>query len=63
MENAINMRKLNYIRDNCPNTWEWMQHKARWEWMCLGAVLNNYEEHIDKLMEEEDGFNYERSSM
>ena len=46
----VNLKKLNEIRDNYPNTWEWMRHKASWEHMCMGAVLNHYEEHIDDLM-------------
>jgi hypothetical protein len=36
-----------------------MQHKASWEGMCMGAVLDNYEKHIDELMgEEEKGKDY-----
>ena len=54
MANIVNVKKLNTIRDHYPNTWEWMQHKARWEHMCMGAVLNNYERYIDELMSEEE---------
>lgn len=43
---VVNVKKLNKIRDNYPNTWKWMQHKASWEHMCMGAVLNSYEEYI-----------------
>lgn len=53
-EKFINIKKLSIIRDNYPNTWEWMQHKASWEHMCIGAVLNNYEQYIDELMNTED---------
>lgn len=54
MANIVNVKKLNKIRDNYPNTWEWMKHKANWEHMCMGAVLDSYEEYIDKLMKLED---------
>ena len=51
---VIDVKKLNRIRDNYPNTWEWMKHKASWEHMCMGAVLYSYEEYIDRLMKLED---------
>ena len=51
---VVNVTKLNKIRDNYPCTWEWMKHKANWECMCMGAVLDNYERYIDELMELED---------
>ena len=54
MAKVINDKKLNKIRDNYPDTWEWMKHKASWEHMCLGAVLNSYEEYIDEMMEKEN---------
>lgn len=54
MANIVNVEKLNTIRDHYPNTWEWMRHKANWEHMCMGAVLNNYEKYIDELMDKED---------
>lgn len=54
MANIVNVKKLNKIRDSYPNTWDWMRHKANWEHMCMGAVLNYYEEYIDGLMEKED---------
>lgn len=50
----VNIKKLNKIRDNYPNTWEWMRHKASWEHITLGAVLDCYEKYIDELMENED---------
>ena len=50
----INIEKLDKIRDNYPKTYEWMQHKARWECMTMGAILNNYEKYIDELMSKED---------
>lgn len=55
MVSVVNVKKLNKIRDNYPNTWEWMKHKANWEGMCMGAVLDNYEEYIDELVDKEDG--------
>ena len=54
MANIVNVKKLNLIRDNYPNTWKWMQHKASWEHMCMGAVLNYYETYIDELIEKEN---------
>ena len=54
MASVVNVKKLNKIRDSYPNTWEWMKHKANWEHMCMGAVLDNYERRIDELMGEED---------
>ena len=51
---TVNVKKLNKIRDNYPNTYEWMEHKARWEHMCMGAVLNCYETYIDELMSKEE---------
>ena len=50
----VNIKKLNKIRDNYPQTWEWMRHKASWEHMCMGAVLNCYEKHIDELIDAEN---------
>ena len=49
----IKVEKLNNIVKNYPKTLEWMRHKASWEHMTLGAVLNNYEQYIDELMSEE----------
>ena len=58
MASVVNVKKLDKIRDNYPNTWDWMRHKANWEHMCMGAVLDNYERYIDELMEEEDVVRY-----
>lgn len=55
MPNIVNVEKLNNIRENYPNTWEWMKRKASSEHMCMGAVLNYYEEYVDELMSKEDG--------
>lgn len=54
MMSVVNVKKLNKIRDNYPNIWEWMKHKANWEHMSLGAVLNDYEEYINELMNKEE---------
>lgn len=53
MATIVNTKKLNKIRDNYPQTWEWMRHKASWEHMCMGAVLDSYEKYIDEMMERE----------
>ena len=37
-----------------PNTLDWVRHKARWEQIPLGAVLNDYKDYIDELMIKED---------
>ena len=54
MANIVDVKKLNKIRDNYPNAWKWMQRKASWEHMCMGAVLNSYEKYIDELISKED---------
>lgn len=54
MASVVDVKKLNKIRDNYPDTWEWMKHKASWEHMTLGSVLDGYEEYIDELMKKED---------
>lgn len=54
MASVVNVKKLNKIRDGYPNTWEWMRHKANWEHMCMGAVLDNYERYIDELISLEE---------
>lgn len=51
---TVNVKKLNKIRDEYPKTFEWMQHKASWEHITLGAVLNGYEDYIDELMQQEE---------
>lgn len=51
---TVNVKKLDKIRDNYPSTWEWIRAKAKWEAMCTGAVLSNYEDFIDELMRKED---------
>ena len=55
MAEIIDVKKLKKIRENYPNTWDWMRHKANWEHMCMGAVLSNYENYIDELMRKEEG--------
>lgn len=45
--------KIEKIKNMYPKTFEWMQDKASWKCMPLGAVLQSYENHINKLMEEE----------
>lgn len=52
---TVNVKKLNKIRDEYPKTFEWMQHKASWEHITLGAVLNGYEDYIDELTQQEEG--------
>lgn len=49
----IDIEKLNAIRNNYPDTWKWMQHKASWEGMCLSEVLHTYVTYIDYLMYKE----------
>ena len=49
----IDIEKLNVIRNNYPDTWKWIQHKASWEGMCLSEVLHTYVTYIDDLMHKE----------
>ena len=53
MGNLVNVEKLNFIQNNYPETYEWMKHKARWEHMFLGKVLNDYENSIDEMIKKE----------
>ena len=46
----IDYKKLSLIHQNYPETWAWMQSKAKWERVCLSTVLHNYSEHINALM-------------
>ena len=41
------------LQENYPETFEWAQHKARWEQMPIGAVITEYSDYIDQLMREE----------
>ena len=50
---TIDWDKINKIRNEYPKTFEWMQHKASWEHITLGAVLHGYEDYIDELMQQE----------
>lgn len=50
---TVNVKKLNKIIKDYPKTFEWMQHKASWEHITLGAVLNGYEEYVNELMDKE----------
>ena len=42
------------LLDKYPKTLEWVRHKAIWENITLGAVLNGYESYIEELMQQED---------
>jgi hypothetical protein len=48
-----NLKELNNIRNNYPETWAWMEHKANWEQMSMSAVLLNYRKHIKELKQTE----------
>ena len=50
---TVDIKKLKMIQKEYPKTFEWIEHKASWEHMCLGAVLNGYEKYIDELMDKE----------
>ena len=54
MTHKVNVKKLKKIRENYFSTWSWMQDKARWEHMSIGAVLYNWEDYIDLMMIKED---------
>ena len=42
------------IKRNYPDTLAWIKHKAKWEHMTLVGVVNNYHQHIERLMKQED---------
>lgn len=50
----VNINNMSKIRENYPNTWEWVRHKAAWEHITVGSVLNDYEEYINELMDKEE---------
>ena len=58
MANKINKKSFHeryaLLLDKYPETLEWVRHKARWEHITLGAVLNGYESYIEELMQQED---------
>lgn len=41
------------VREDYSKTWEWAQHKARLEHMCMGAIFKHWESSIKALMAEE----------
>lgn len=56
MATVINREALELfrvVRDQYPETLEWVKHKANWEAMPVGAVCMEYRAHIEELMEEE----------
>ena len=59
MANKINKKSFHeryaLLLDKYPKTLEWVRHKAIWEHITLGAVLNGYESYIEELMQQEDG--------
>jgi hypothetical protein len=58
MENKIDMKSFHeryaLLLEKYPKTLEWVRHKANWERIPLGAVLNGYKSHIEELMRQED---------
>lgn len=59
MANKINKKSFHeryaLLLNKYPKTLEWVRHKAIWEHITLGAVLNGYESYIEELMQQEDG--------
>ena len=45
----VDIKELKNIRENYPEVWEWMGNKANWEQISMGAVLNGYKNHIEKM--------------
>lgn len=43
------------VRDQYPETYEWVKHKANWEGMPVCAVCIDYRDHIKELMAKEGG--------
>ena len=58
MANKIDMQSFDtwyaMLMEKYPKTLEWVRHKARWEHITLGAVLNGYKSYIEELMQQED---------
>lgn len=58
MSNTINPNSFHarytLLMNEYPKTLDWVRHKARWEQIPLGAVLNDYKDYIDELMIKED---------
>ena len=58
MANEINMKSFHaryaLLLEKYPKTLEWVRHKARWEHIPLGAVLNDYWTYIEESMQQED---------
>lgn len=46
-------QKLRLINNKYPKTMEWIKHKCNWEQASMGKILHDYENYIDKLMQEE----------
>lgn len=47
-------RILHKKAKECPIAWEWILHKAKWEKMCIMAVVNEYKGTIENLIENGD---------
>lgn len=58
MASKIDMKsfhaRYSILMEKYPKTLEWVRHKAVWEHIPLGAVLNEYKAHIEELMKQED---------
>lgn len=50
MSNKVDMEFITLVKDNYPEAWEWMKHKANWEHIPIGAVANDYKNYIEKLI-------------
>lgn len=48
------MELFQKVRDQYPDTHEWVKHKARWEGMPVGAVCMAYRDYIKELMRQEE---------
>lgn len=45
-------KMIKNIRDNYPQTWEWMKDKAKTKQMCLSKVYHWYEEEIHSMIKQ-----------
>lgn len=43
-------KMINYIRDNHPQTWEWMKDRARSNQMCMSKVFHCYKDKIRNMI-------------
>ena len=46
---ASNTKELKNIKENYPEVWAWMEHKANWEKVIMDDVLNRHKKAIEDM--------------